>query len=163
MTTSKKNMSCNKPQKSWRKGKKKVVKACSSGKERLIHFGATGYGNNYSTVARRSFRARHKCDTAKDKLTARYWACKNLWTKGGSVTKCPSNRKCKVSTRMSRKRKKSVRKSRKRKKSVRTSRKRKKSVRTSRKRKKSVRKSRKRKKSVRKSRKRKKSLRKYSK
>jgi hypothetical protein len=158
MTTSKKNMSCNKPQKSWRRGKKKVVKACSSGKERFIHFGATGYGNNYSTAARRSFRARHKCDTAKDKLTARYWACKNLWTKGGSVTKCPSNRKCKGSTRKSRKRK-SVRKSRKRRKSVRKSRK-SKSVRKSRKRK-SVRKSRKRK-SVRKSSKRK-SVRKSSK
>jgi len=26
--------------------------------------------------ARASFRARHKCDTAKSKLTARYWSCK---------------------------------------------------------------------------------------
>jgi hypothetical protein len=27
---------------------------------------------------RKSFRARHKCDTDKpDKLTARYWSCKN--------------------------------------------------------------------------------------
>jgi hypothetical protein len=27
--------------------------------------------------ARRSnFRARHKCDTAKDKFSARYWSCK---------------------------------------------------------------------------------------
>ena len=25
---------------------------------------------------RRSFRARHKCDTAKDRTTARYWSCK---------------------------------------------------------------------------------------
>ena len=25
---------------------------------------------------RRSFRARHKCDTAKDKTTPRYWSCK---------------------------------------------------------------------------------------
>ena len=25
---------------------------------------------------RKSFRARHKCDTAKDKFTARYWSCK---------------------------------------------------------------------------------------
>ena len=24
---------------------------------------------------RKSFRARHKCDTAKDKTTARYWSC----------------------------------------------------------------------------------------
>lgn len=26
--------------------------------------------------ARASFRARHKCDTAKDKTSARYWSCK---------------------------------------------------------------------------------------
>ena len=25
---------------------------------------------------RRSFRARHKCDTAKDRTTARYWSCR---------------------------------------------------------------------------------------
>ena len=25
---------------------------------------------------RKSFRARHKCDTATDKTTARYWSCK---------------------------------------------------------------------------------------
>jgi hypothetical protein len=29
---------------------------------------------------RKSFRARHKCDTAKDKTTPRYWSCK-LWSK----------------------------------------------------------------------------------
>lgn len=29
---------------------------------------------------RRNFRARHKCDTAKDKTTPRYWSCK-MWTK----------------------------------------------------------------------------------
>ena len=29
---------------------------------------------------RRSFRARHKCDTAKDKTTPRYWSCK-FWAK----------------------------------------------------------------------------------
>jgi hypothetical protein len=27
-------------------------------------------------AARKSFRARHKCDTATSKLTARYWSCK---------------------------------------------------------------------------------------
>ena len=71
-------MKCNVPQKSWKKLKKKVVKACSKNKEKIIHFGAKGYGHNYNPVARRSFRARHKCHTAKDKLTARYWACK-VW------------------------------------------------------------------------------------
>lgn len=28
--------------------------------------------------ARKSFRARHKCDTAKDKTTPRYWSCR-MW------------------------------------------------------------------------------------
>jgi len=29
-----------------------------------------------SPARRKSFRARHKCSTAKDKTTARYWSCK---------------------------------------------------------------------------------------
>ena len=91
----KKNMACNKPQKSWKPSKKRVVKACSKGKEKIIHFGSTGYGHNYNSIARKNFRARHKCDTANDKLTARYWACKNLWTKGGDSKPCPKNRRCK--------------------------------------------------------------------
>ena len=40
----KSKMACNKPMKSDRAGKKKMVKACEGGKEKLIHFGATGYG-----------------------------------------------------------------------------------------------------------------------
>ena len=28
--------------------------------------------------ARKSFRARHKCDTATDKTTPRYWSCE-MW------------------------------------------------------------------------------------
>ena len=88
-------MACNKPQKSWKPSKKRVVKACSKGKEKIIHFGATGFGHNYNSIARKNFRARHKCDTANDKLTARYWACKNLWTKGGDSKPCPKNRRCK--------------------------------------------------------------------
>ncbi len=81
----KSKMKCNVVRASDRAGKKKMVKACSGGKEKLIHFGAKGYGHNYSAAARKSFKARHKCDTAKDKLTARYWAGKNLWAgKGGS-------------------------------------------------------------------------------
>ena len=47
-------------------------------------FGATGYGHNISKGARKSFRARHGCDkasTKKNKLSARYWACKDLWSK----------------------------------------------------------------------------------
>jgi hypothetical protein len=91
----KSNLLCNKPQKSWKPSKKRVVRACSKGKEKIIHFGATGYGHNYSSDARKSFRARHKCSSANDKLTARYWACKNLWTKGGSKQTCPKGIRCK--------------------------------------------------------------------
>jgi len=89
----KSSMKCNVPRKSPKAGKKKVVKACAGGKEKIIHFGATGYGHNYSAAARKSFRARHKCSQAKDKLTARYWACKNLWAgKGGSTKSSPKNK-----------------------------------------------------------------------
>ena len=90
----KSKMACNRPTKSDRQGKKKMVKACANGKEKLIHFGATGYGHNYSTAARKSFRARHKCSTATNKLTPRYWACKNLWAGPGvSTQSSPSSRK----------------------------------------------------------------------
>lgn len=35
--------------------------------------------------ARASFRARHQCDTAKDKTSARYWSCR-MWEKGSTVS-----------------------------------------------------------------------------
>jgi len=90
----KSKMKCNSPVPSDRPGKKKMVKACANGQEKLIHFGAKGYGNNYSDAARKSFKARHGCAEAKDKLSARYWACKNLWAgPGGSTTPNPKNRK----------------------------------------------------------------------
>lgn len=89
----KNKMSCNKPVASDRAGKKKMVKACSNGEEKLIHFGAKGYGHNYSAAARKSFKARHGCDSANDKLTARYWACKNLWAgPGGPTQSSPKSR-----------------------------------------------------------------------
>jgi len=74
-------MKCNKPTTSTRPGKKKMVKACEGGKEKLVHYGAKGYKHNYSPEAKRSFRARHKCDEKKSKLGAGYWACKDLWPK----------------------------------------------------------------------------------
>ena len=87
------SMPCNKPRPSTRPGKKRMVKACENGKERLVHFGAKGYGNNYSAAARKSFRARHNRDNPGTKLSAKYWACKNLWAgPGGATTPNPSNR-----------------------------------------------------------------------
>lgn len=90
----KSKMKCNSPAPSDRPGKKKMVLACSNGQEKLIHFGAKGYGHNYSDAARRSFKARHGCDEANDKLSAKYWACKHLWAgKGGSTESSPKSRK----------------------------------------------------------------------
>jgi hypothetical protein len=80
----KSKMKCNVPRPSDRPGKKRMVKACDNGKEKLLHFGAKGYKSNYSAEARKNFRSRHSCDTATDKLTPRYWACKNLWSSGST-------------------------------------------------------------------------------
>ena len=65
----KSKMACNKPRKSPNPKKKKVVKACSGGREKIIHYGATGYGHNYSAAARKSFRARHRCGIATNALS----------------------------------------------------------------------------------------------
>ena len=87
-------MSCNSPR-PLRKGepgygvKKKVVLGCKSGRQKLIKYGAAGYEHNYSDSAKKSFRARHKCSSAGDTLSARHWACKDLW---------PSNKKTKNPT-----------------------------------------------------------------
>jgi len=90
------DMPCNKPRPSTSPGKKRMVKACSNGQEKIIHYGAEGYGHNYSAAARKSFKARHNCDGANNKLSAKYWACKNLWAgPGGSTKSCPKGRKCK--------------------------------------------------------------------
>jgi len=83
----KSKMACNRPVPSDKPGKKKMVKACAGGTEKLLHFGSDLYGHNYSAAARKSFKARHSCDTASDKLTPRYWACKNLWAGPGGSTK----------------------------------------------------------------------------
>lgn len=87
-------MACNRPRRSPNPKKKMVVKACSGGKEKVIHFGASGYGHNYSSAARKSFKARHNCSSATNKLSARYWACKHLWAgKGGSTKSSPKGRR----------------------------------------------------------------------
>jgi len=79
-------MRCNSPQRA-KSGKKqkKTVKACQNGKEKIIHYGYRGmqdYTQHKDRKRRKSFRARMKCDlasTKKNKLTARHWACKDLW------------------------------------------------------------------------------------
>lgn len=84
----KKRLKCNKPVPSSKPEKKKMVKACANGQEKLIHFGDANMKSNYSDKARKNFRSRHNCKDAKDKISARYWACKALWEKNSpKITK----------------------------------------------------------------------------
>ena len=73
----KSKMACNKPRRTSGGSKKFVVKACQGGKEKIVRFGDPNMKIRKSNPkARKSFRARHKCSTAKNKLSARYWSCK---------------------------------------------------------------------------------------
>jgi len=61
-------------------GRKKFkVFVMSNGKVKKVMFGDPNMEiRKDNPKARASFRARHKCSTAKDKTTARYWSCK-MW------------------------------------------------------------------------------------
>ena len=61
-------------------GRKKFkVFVMSNGKVKKVMFGDPNMEIRKDNLkARASFRARHKCSTAKDKTTARYWSCK-MW------------------------------------------------------------------------------------
>ena len=57
--------------------KKSKVFVMSNGKVKKIMFGDPNMKiRKNNPKARASFRARHKCSTAKDKTTARYWSCR---------------------------------------------------------------------------------------
>ena len=65
------------------KKKFKVYVKNPKGNVVVVHFGQGGDAKGgtmrirkSNPEARKSFRARHKCDTATDKTTARYWSCK---------------------------------------------------------------------------------------
>lgn len=79
----------NKPRKSTRKGKKGMVLAKEGDIIKLIHFGDSSMGHNYSPEARRSFKARHAKNIAKGKLSAAYWADKVLWAGPKGSKKMP--------------------------------------------------------------------------
>ena len=50
----------------------------SNGKVKKIMYGDPNMPvRKNNPKARASFRKRHKCSTAKDKTTARYWACRD--------------------------------------------------------------------------------------
>jgi len=68
----------NKPKRTPGKRKKFAVLAKKGDQVKLVRFGDPNMKIKKSDPARRkSFRARHKCDTKPpDKLTPRYWSCK---------------------------------------------------------------------------------------
>jgi len=67
--------------------KSHIVVAKEGDTIKTIRFGQQGVsgspkkeGESESAKKRRaSFKARHKCDTANSKLTARHWACTKKW------------------------------------------------------------------------------------
>ena len=75
-------------------GRKKFkVFVKSSDKVKKVMFGDPNMRIKRSSPERRkSFRARHKCSTAKAG-TAKHLACTELWKKGGRKTSNPSSRK----------------------------------------------------------------------
>jgi hypothetical protein len=79
----------NKPIKSDRPEKKKMVLAKEGDKVKLIHFGDSSMGHNYSPEARASFKARHGKNIAKGKMSAAYWADKALWAGPSGSKKMP--------------------------------------------------------------------------
>lgn len=67
----------NKPKRTPNKAKKSAVLAKKGSEVKLVRFGDPKMSIKKDQPSRRkSFRARHNCDTAKDKFSARYWSCK---------------------------------------------------------------------------------------
>jgi hypothetical protein len=82
-------MKCNKPKRTPNHPTKShVVKACEDGKEKIIRFGEQGAktagkpkaGESEAMKKKRaSFKARHRKNIAKGKMSAAYWADKVKW------------------------------------------------------------------------------------
>lgn len=91
LESKKSEMKCNKPKAephgSGETGKSHVVKACEGGQEKLIRFGQRGVkgspkkeGESKAYAKRRKkFKARHKKNIKKGKMSAAYWANKVKW------------------------------------------------------------------------------------
>ena len=67
----------NKPKRTPGEAKKSAVLAKKGNEVKVVRFGDPNMTIKKNIPGRRAnFRARHNCDTAKDKFTARYWSCK---------------------------------------------------------------------------------------
>jgi hypothetical protein len=72
-----KEVPLNKPMAGDVKKSKVFVDPDGDGVAKKVNFGDKNMTIKKNIPARRkSFRARHNCDTAKDKSTPRYWSCK---------------------------------------------------------------------------------------
>jgi hypothetical protein len=86
----------NNPVRTTEGGKKGKVGILENGKPRLIRFGDSSMGHNYSAEARKSFKARHGANIKKGKTSAAYWANKVLWAgPSGSKKSPPKSQKIK--------------------------------------------------------------------
>ncbi len=66
----------NKPKRTPGANKKFAVLAKKGDQVKIVRFGDPNMEIKKDNPERRkSFRARHKCDTATDKFSARYWSC----------------------------------------------------------------------------------------
>lgn len=81
-------LACNKPKRTpSHKTKSHVVLACENGKKKTIRFGQQGVkgspkkkGESKAYAARRrSFKARHKANIKKGKMSAAFWSNKVKW------------------------------------------------------------------------------------
>ena len=67
----------NNPKRTPNASKKSAVLAKKGSEIKLVRFGDPKMSIKKDQPGRRkNFRARHSCDTAKDKFSARYWSCK---------------------------------------------------------------------------------------
>ena len=77
----KSEMKCNAPRATpGHPTKSHVVKACESGKEKLIRFGQQGVkGSPDGSKRNEAFKARHAKNISKGKMSAAYWADRVKW------------------------------------------------------------------------------------
>ena len=67
----------NKPKSLKGEAKASAVLAKKGTEVKVVRFGDPKMAIRMDNpAARKSFRARHNCDTATDKFTARYWSCR---------------------------------------------------------------------------------------
>lgn len=85
-----KEVPLNKPRRLSGGNKKFEVFVQDGGKVKRVTFGDPNMEiRRDDDEARANFRARHSCDTAKDKTSARYWSCR-MWEKGTTVSEATS-------------------------------------------------------------------------